>query len=273
MRLFTALVTGNEEIMPNTHVITLDAGANARTATPGRFLHIRCGDATLLRRPMSIYRAEDDTIELMVRKVGPGSGWITRRQPGDDLDCLGPLGHGFHLERNTRNLLMVGGGYGVAPLVGLAEQAIARGMNVTLAVGAATAAFVFPPRLLHDAVEYLVATDDGTAGHAGYVTELVPERLGWAEAVYACGPVPMMRALAGIMRAQAPTKPGQIAMEERMGCAMGVCLGCCVETTRGPLRTCTEGPVFDIRQILWRDEPEPLRPQHAEPLGAGSGGR
>jgi dihydroorotate dehydrogenase electron transfer subunit len=202
---------------------------------------------------MSIYRAEGDTIELMVRNVGKGSGWITRRQPGHHLDCLGPLGRGFRLDRNYRNLLMIGGGYGVAPLVGLAEQAIERGMSVTLAVGAATAAYVFPTRLLPDAVEYLVATDDGSAGHGGFVTDLVPERLAWADAVYACGPIPMMRALAGIVRTRAPSKPGQIAMEERMGCAMGVCLGCVVETTRGPLRTCTEGPVFDIGQIVWRD--------------------
>jgi dihydroorotate dehydrogenase electron transfer subunit len=242
-------------IMPSTHVLTLDAGANARTATPGRFIHIRCGESTLLRRPMSIYRADGDTIELMVRNVGAGSGWITRRQIGDTLECLGPLGHGFRLERSLRNLLMVGGGYGVAPLVGLAEQATAQGMNVTLAVGAATADYIFPTRLLPEAVEYLVATDDGSAGHTGFVTDLVPERLAWADAVYACGPIPMMRALAGIMRTQAPTKPGQVAMEERMGCAMGVCLGCVVETTKGPLRTCTEGPVFDIRQIVWRDEP------------------
>jgi dihydroorotate dehydrogenase electron transfer subunit len=216
---------------------------------------------------MSVYRAEGDTIELMVRNVGVGSSWITRRQAGDALDCLGPLGRGFRLERNVRNLLMVGGGYGVAPLVGLAEQATARGMSVTLAVGAATADYVFPTRLLPEAVEYLVATDDGSAGHTGFVTDLVPERLAWADEVYACGPIPMMRALAGIMQAQAPRKPGQIAMEERMGCAMGVCLGCVVETTRGPLRTCTEGPVFDIRQIVWRDEPS----AHAPLVGASYG--
>ncbi len=273
MRLFTARVTGNEEIMPKTHIITLDAGTNARMATPGRFIHIQCGGATLLRRPMSVYRAEDDTIELMIRNVGEGSGWITRRRPGDDLDCLGPLGRGFHLDRNARNLLMVGGGYGVAPLVGLAEQAVAQGMNVALAVGAATARYIFPSRLLPDAVEYLVATDDGSVGHAGFVTNLVPERLAWAEAVYACGPVPMMHALASIMWTQAPAKPGQIAMEERMGCAMGVCLGCCIETTKGPLRTCTEGPVFDIKQIVWRNEPTPVRAELGEPAGAVNGHR
>jgi dihydroorotate dehydrogenase electron transfer subunit len=201
---------------------------------------------------MSVYRTEGTKLQLMIRDVGEGSSWLVRRQPGDELDCLGPQGHGFRLDPQKRCLLLVGGGYGVAPLVGLAERAIARDANVVLAVGAATAAHVFPARLLPPEVEYLVATDDGSAGHHGFVTELIPERLAWADVVYACGPVLMMAALATIMRRSAPAKPGRVAMEERMGCAMGVCLGCVIETSKGPQRVCTEGPVFDIRQVVWR---------------------
>jgi len=260
MKLFTATVVENETIMPATNVLSLRAPESARSAAPGQFLHIHCGESTapLLRRPMSVYRTERHVIQLMIRDVGEGSAWLVRRQPGEELDCLGPLGHGFRLLPQARNLLMVGGGYGVAPLVGLAERALTRGASVTLAVGAATRAHVFPTDLLPPEIEYLVATDDGSAGHAGYVTDLVPDRLAWAEAVYACGPLAMMSALARIIRAEAPAKPTQVAMEERMGCAMGVCLGCVVETTRGPLRVCTEGPVFDIRNIVWREESAPL---------------
>jgi dihydroorotate dehydrogenase electron transfer subunit len=203
---------------------------------------------------MSIYRTEGPVLKIMVRDVGEGSAWLARREAGDVLDCLGPLGRGFRLNSQARNLLLVGGGYGVAPLVGLAERAVARGANVTLAVGAARSEHIFPPALIPEEVEYLVATDDGSAGFRGYVTELLPERLAWADAVFACGPLAMMAALARIIREHAPHKPAQVAMEERMGCAMGVCLGCCVETTRGRLRVCTEGPVFDIRQIVWRDD-------------------
>ena len=260
MKLFTASVVDNETIMPATNVLSLRAPEAARAAAPGQFLHIHCGESTapLLRRPMSVYRTERDVIQLMIRDVGEGSHWLVRRASGDELDCLGPLGHGFRLLPNARNLLMVGGGYGVAPLVGLAERALKRGANVVLAVGAATRTQIFPTDLLPPEIEYLAATDDGSAGHHGYVTDLVPERIAWADAVYACGPLAMMETLARILREQAPNKPGQIAMEERMGCAMGVCLGCVVETTRGPLRVCTEGPVFDARQILWRAEARPL---------------
>ena len=256
MRLFKAAVLATEQIMPKTHVLTLKIPHHAQNASPGQFLYIRCGSdaAPLLRRPMSIFRIDGGTLDLMVRDVGEGSGWLTRQEPGAELDCLGPLGHGFRLDSQVRNLLMVGGGYGVAPLVGLAERALARGCEVALAVGAATSELVFPARMLPAEVEYLVATDDGSAGHHGFVTDLVAERLSWADAVYSCGPLPMMAALGRIMMERAPRKRGQVAMEERMGCAMGVCLGCVIETTRGPQRVCTEGPVFDIQRIVWRQE-------------------
>jgi len=255
VKLFTATVIENEEIMPATHVLTLDAGSAAYNAAPGQFLHIRCGSGgwPLLRRPMSVYRTEGRTVQLMVRDVGEGSHLLVQSKPGDELDCLGPSGCGFRLESKARNLLMVGGGYGVAPLVGLAERAIARGANVTLAVGAATDALVFPASLLPEEVEYLVATDDGSAGHHGLVTDLLPDRLPWADAVYSCGPLPMTATLARIMRERAPRTPGQVAMEERMGCSMGVCLGCVVETRKGPMRVCTDGPVFRVGDIVWRE--------------------
>src|SRR5438093_3033833 len=134
---------------------------------------------------MSIYRALGNVVELMVRDVGEGSGWLTRAKPGQQLDCLGPQGHGFRLDSRSRNLLMVGGGYGVAPLVGLAERALAKGKSVTLAVGAATASLIFPSRLLPAEVEYLVATDDGSAGYHGFVTDLVPDWIRWADSVFA----------------------------------------------------------------------------------------
>ena len=256
MRLFTARVIDNQQIMPSTYVLSLAAGSAAHTAVPGQFLHIRCqdNDAPLLRRPMSIFRTDGDTIQLMIRDVGEGSHLLTSRQPGDELDCLGPLGHGFHLDPNASNLLMVGGGYGVAPLVGLSERAIAHGANVALAVGAASAPFIFPATMLPPEVEYLVATDDGSAGYCGVVTELVSERLGWADTIYACGPLPMMAALSRILVNAGSRKPAYVAMEEHMGCGMGVCLGCAIETRRGSLRVCTEGPVFRIQDVVWRDE-------------------
>lgn len=253
MSRILAMVVGNKEIMPATHVVRLRVGPIGGQASPGQFLHIRCGDGhdPLLRRPMSVYRTEGDVIEILVRTMGKGSAWLNDRRIGDELDCLGPQGRGFRLDPMARHLLFVGGGHGVAPLIGLAEQALAKGSSVTLAVGASTASLVFPAGLLPAQVEYLVATDDGSAGYRGMVTDLVEDWLGWADAIYGYGQTPTVEALADKMQRRVPRKPGQVALEERMACSTGACLSCMVEMRRGQLRACVDGPVFDIYQVAW----------------------
>ena len=266
MDLVRARVLSNEEIMPSTHVLTLESSELGRAAAPGQFVHIRCGPTwdPLLRRPMSIYRIRPGSVSLMVRAVGTGSSMIASSAPGAMLDCLGPLGRPFEVEPNARRLLMIGGGYGVAPLVALAERVLDRGCEVVLLVGAATAPYVFPPALLPAEVEYEVATVDGSLGHCGLVTELALPYLDWADRVYACGPTPMLEAVARLVRpatgawagALASTRPVQLAMEQDMGCAMGVCLGCVVRTRSGYQRVCRDGPVFDAEELVWAELPE-----------------
>jgi dihydroorotate dehydrogenase electron transfer subunit len=238
--------------MPGTHILELDAPEVGRSAVPGQFVHLRVGDFwdPLLRRPMSIFKIRAQGVSILVREVGRGSDLIARSEPGQVLDCLGPLGRGFSLDRRATRLLMVGGGYGVAPLIGLAELALSGGAEVTLLVGAASAEHVFPPALLPPAIEYHAATMDGSLGHVGYVTDLVPRFLGWADAVYSCGPHGMLESLARECRAH-PSIPVQVAMEQRMGCAMGVCLGCVTPTIHGYQRVCRDGPVFPIEELVW----------------------
>ncbi len=261
MQLLEARVTGNEVIMPGTHVVDLASPELARSAAPGQFVHLRCGPGwdPLLRRPMSIYKIRPDGVSLMVRAVGAGSDIIARSPPGTVLDCLGPLGRPFSLLPGLCRLVMVGGGYGVAPLIALADRALPRSSEVILLVGAASAAHVFPPRLVPPEVEYQVATMDGSSGHHGYVTDLLPNLLSWADAVYACGPTPMLEAVARVAhpasagRAGAidSRKPVELAMEQHMGCAMGVCLGCVVKTRHGYQRVCRDGPVFAAEELVW----------------------
>ncbi len=260
MDLVKATVASNVVIMPATHVLTLDSPELSRSASPGQFVHIRTGPTwePLLRRPMSIYRIQPGGVALMVRVVGTGSSMIAASRPGDLLDCLGPLGRPFTIDPAHRRLVMVGGGYGVAPLVALAERVLARGCEVALLLGAATAEYVFPAAALPAEVEYVVATMDGSLGHPGYVTDLLAPYLAWADAVYACGPTPMLEAVARIARAsdlpsgkRRHAKPVQLAMEQNMGCAMGVCLGCVVETRHGYQRVCRDGPVFPAEELVW----------------------
>jgi len=261
MDLYKVTITANETIMPGTHVLDLDSPALGKSSRPGQFVHIRTGPTwdPLLRRPMSIFRIRPDGVSLLVRAVGVGSQIIAESAVGTELDVLGPLGRPFTIDPTARRLAMVGGGYGVAPLVALATEALGKGCEVVLLVGAATADYVFPADELPPEVEYAFSTVDGTLGHRGLVTELLPRYLDWCDAVYACGPTPMLEAVArltrparyGIAGAMRSEKPVQVAMEQHMSCAMGVCLGCVVKTKKGYQRVCRDGPVFEADVMVW----------------------
>jgi len=254
-----ASVIANEQIAKDVYVIRLEEPDQALAIQPGQFVHIRCGTSAdpLLRRPLSVMRTGANQAnalpgtqyEVLYDVVGRGTELLSHLRPGDLLDVLGPLGRPFSIQRSTRRLLLVGGGVGVVPLVALAEEAIRRDLVVTLLCGFRTALKAFPARLLPSEVEYVVATDDASLGHGGLVTSLVPSYLNWADQICACGPVPMLQALARLPR---PSRlPVHVAMEERMGCAMGVCLGCVVPTRRGPQRVCRDGPVFALDELGW----------------------
>lgn len=187
-------------------------------------------------------------VALLFRVAGRGTAWLAARKPGDEVDVLGPLGRPFAISPSSRRLLLVAGGVGVAPLVMLAEEALAGGLAVALAAGARKAADIYPSHLLPPEVEYRVATEDGSAGQRGLVTELLPDLLDWADEVCACGPLPMLAALKRLPRRLGSARV-QASLEGHMGCALGVCYGCVVETRRGPQRVCQDGPVFDLDQL------------------------
>lgn len=257
MKLFLATVRENVPAGEGLFLMRASAPTVARDCRAGQFLHIRCvrpgGYDPLLRRPISIYRVEGDDLWLYYDVVGRGTEFLSACQPGDRLDTLGPLGQPFRVASGSRNLLMVGGGIGLAPLVALSEEALRRELSITLLAGFRTAERALPANFVPPQVEYVVATDDGGLGHRGRVTELVPEYLGWADEVFACGPTPMLKSLAHAVGGT--TKRVQVSLEERMGCAMGVCLSCVLHTRQGLKRVCRDGPVFhlaDLKELQWR---------------------
>jgi dihydroorotate dehydrogenase electron transfer subunit len=258
-----ASVIANEPIAAGVYVLRLEEPDQARDVRPGQFVHLRCGPVgqpaadPLLRRPLSVLRTgaslHNDLplgqYDVLYDVVGRGTGLLSHLRPGDLVDVLGPLGRPFAIERQTTRLLLVAGGVGIVPLVALAEEALERPVAVTLLAGFRTASKAFPAGMLPPEVEYVVTTDDGSHGRGGYVTSLVAEYASWADQVCACGPVPMLRALAQLDLSD--RLPVTIAMEEHMGCAMGVCLGCVVPTRRGVQRVCRDGPVFNLRDMGW----------------------
>jgi dihydroorotate dehydrogenase electron transfer subunit len=281
MSLVSAELIESRQILPGQWLQSFHAPALASGSRAGQFVHVRTGDYSglVLRRPFSINTADTatGTISLHFRVVGKGTEWLSHVRPGERLDILGPLGRPFEVDPRSRHLLLIAGGMGMAGLRMLADEAVRDGRQVVLLFGAGSAAHVYPSSLLPDEVEYVVATDDGSLGYRGFVTELLPEYEAWADQAFACGPAPMLARLAqlaagrrarlgvaslgrrrGAARADPPGSVAarrkaflQVSMEQNMGCAVGACLGCAVMGVGGPLRVCREGPVFAAEEIAW----------------------
>ncbi|HET9613563.1 MAG TPA: dihydroorotate dehydrogenase electron transfer subunit [Candidatus Limnocylindrales bacterium] len=282
MRLVQTELVDSREILPGQWLQTFRAPELATGARAGQFVHARTGDLSglVLRRPFSINTADPSTgsITIHFRTIGRGTEWFTHLRAGDAVDMLGPLGRPFEVDSRSRHLLLIAGGLGMAGVRALADEAVRDGRQVTLLFGAASARDVYPSSLLPDEVEYVIATDDGSVGHHGFVTDLVPDYEAWADQAFACGPQPMLAALArlaggrrerlGVARLGRKRGAGkvdpvgspasrrkaflQVSMEQNMGCAVGACLGCVVMGAGGqPQRVCREGPVFAADEIAW----------------------
>ena len=261
MQRAPAVVLETTEITPGVFVTWYDAPELADRARPGQFVMVDPNSESgtfdpLLPRAFSYYRFR--TVEgerrfaLLYAVVGRVTEAMAAQRPGDAAWMTGPLGRGFEVQRHAHSLLLVGGGVGIAPLVALADQQVTRGRAVALCFGARSAEGVFPADLLPPEVEYYVSTEDGSQGHRGLVTELFAQHLSWADQSFACGPVPMFRSMASMVRADGMRRPVQILMETEMACGVGICYGCAVFTRRGVKLCCKDGPRFDLLDIYGR---------------------
>ena len=237
----------------------------AELAKPGQFVALTVGGPTsglLLRRSFSLHKVSatgtyGGTVEIVVANAGPGTAWISALAPHDRVNIVGPLGRGFRLPKEPQPCILVGGGYGSAPLFWLAEMLGERGCSTHLVLGAASERRLFgvvEGRRIAD--EVAVVTDDGSAGRTGRVTDVLPDLLTrtGAAVIYACGPMAMLAAVTDVgARFGAVT---QVAVEEAMACGIGVCMTC-VLPVRGTdgvtrmVRSCVDGPVFAGDDVRW----------------------
>lgn len=227
--------------------VELSAPGIARRAAPGQFVMATVpGGAHLLRRPLSLFTVRDDQVGLLIEARGEGSERLTRLSAGDVVDVAGPLGSPFPIE-GVAAALLVGGGIGCAPLQYLADTLAAAGVGVTALFGfrdrdAADAAHAFSIDRL------LVASEDGSVGRAGTVLHLLAGLdVAPGTVVYACGPIAMIAAVQQWTFAE--SLRGYVSLEAHMACGTGSCHGCVVDTTRGKLRVCSEGPVFPLDEV------------------------
>ncbi len=248
MKQVIAPVISNSEVMPDTHLIWLESPQIAAIARPGQFVMVCCGGESVLPRPLSIHQRDGNKIALLFAVVGKGTAWLSHRKAGNNVNMFGPLGNGFSIHPNSHNLLLVAGGIGIAPLFFLAEKASKEGYSITVLIGIRTA-MVYLKRPSAIKGKFIITTEDGTDGQQGIITNLIPKYVDRADQIFACGPVGMYQAMAKMPELR--NKPVQISLEVGMGCGRGVCYGCTVKTESGLKQVCTDGPVFNLEDVLW----------------------
>lgn len=246
------IVTANREIKPEIQLLTFESSSLPSISRPGQFVMVSCGcgQERLLRRPFSIHRVDENSVSLLFAVVGGGTEWLAKRQKGEKLDILGPLGNGFRLPILPASLLLVAGGLGIAPLSFLAQMALQKGHQVTLLYGVRTASQLVPIELLPDNLQLLISTEDGSSGEKGLVSSLIPSFAKQADRIYACGPLPMYRTISEVCSQDFIDKPVQISLEVRMGCGLGFCYACTIKTRQGLKQVCKDGPVFNLDDVI-----------------------
>jgi len=277
MKQSLCTITSNTEVMPGVNLMWLEAPYVAAIVQPGQFITVCCGNL-VLRRPFSIHQVDSTRVALLFAMKGKGTFWLSQRRVGDKIDILGPLGRGFNIESSSRNLLLAAGGIGIAPLAFLVQHASLQ-HSIILIHGASTAKELYPfsslpltlrfslskgerkernsPTPLPDSVQLVPVTEDGSLGRKGVVTDILPDFLDWADRVYACGPINMYEVMSNMLlpaeRNKLKMRKCQVSLEVRMGCGIGACYGCTINTRKGLKQVCRDGPVFELDDILWEE--------------------
>ena len=254
-------ILANKKINATDYKLVLSVPEIVEETKPGQFLHVKCGAGLepLLRRPLSVHRYNDETGELVIlyRVFGKGTEILAKRQSGEEIDVMGPIGNGFDLNNLKEKIMVLGGGIGAAPLMALIDELVGLEKEVTVLIGANQKEELFcQSRLEELPVDLKVATTDGSYGYPGYVTGLLAEELETSDydQIFACGPTPMLIAMEPIIADK--DIEVQLSLEERMGCGTGACLSCVckvkVENEEGfeYKKVCTDGPVFKADEVI-----------------------
>lgn len=261
--LCEATIAGQSEISPLYREVILHCPAVAESVKPGQFVHLRIPDLRdrVLRRPFSVFKAEDGYLVILYKVVGAGTELLANAHTGRKVSVLGPLGNGFPRPDSEKTPVLVGGGYGAAPLFSVAKSISTRG--VAFLGGATEEDLLCVSDFESLNWELRTATEDGSLGTRGLVTEILDEWLDGCDPsenieIFSCGPQAMLRAVGE--RAIARGCKGWLSLDRPMGCGIGACLACVqrIRTEDGGwdyARICKDGPVFESREICW-EEPE-----------------
>lgn len=250
----TAKIVKTDNLAPGIYELVIKAKA-ALNAVPGQFMMIYPkGKHTILPRPISIceINKDEETLRIVYRVVGKGTGEFSEYKAGEEVDVLGPVGNGFPVDKAIgKNAVLIGGGIGVPPILELAKQTKAETVSVLVGYRDSN---MFLKEDFDKAAKTYIATEDGSYGTKGNVMDALRENNIPCDVIYACGPMPMLRAIKKY--AEENGIEAYISLEERMACGVGACLGCVCKTTKEDhhshvknARVCTEGPVFEAREV------------------------
>ncbi len=272
----TVPVVHAESVGWQDRLLVLEVPQMASVARPGQFVMVRCRDLPL-RRPVSIHAASEDKLALLFRIAGTGTRWLSGIEPGSCVNLTGPLGNGYSMGSDEGRMVLIAGGMGIAPLFFLAER-LAAAHRVVLVHGSRCKDELYqaPDRLRElipevralDAVDWLFATDDGSAGVCGSALEVALPYVEDAAQVYMCGPVAMcvaaheftgdssdviggIRDAACTPQARERLNCAEVSLEVRMGCGVGACYSCSIPTRHGRRKVCKDGPVFRLDDVQW----------------------
>lgn len=239
-------IVSNRRLSAKTMQMVLEGDTQYLTRA-GQFVNVAV-EGKFLRRPISVCDYDQRSITLLYDVVGEGTKAMSLMREGERLDLLTGLGNGFSEENGCRRPALLGGGIGCAPLYNLAKKLLAAGAKPVVILGFNSEADVVAEEMFRAlGVETHIATVDGSKGTRGFVTDVIREKGLECDYFYACGPMPMLRAVCGSLEWS-----GEVSLDERMACGFGVCMCCSVETKSGAKRICKEGPVFSKEDLIWK---------------------
>jgi dihydroorotate dehydrogenase electron transfer subunit len=254
VKIESAQLLSTERAYEGAYVSWFQGPGLAKSVAPGQFVMVHCsteGTDPMFARAFSYHRLDGSRFALLYQVVGRGTEWLATQQRGTQVRMYGPLGKGFRLPDARSNLLLIGGGVGIAPMVDVAERGVAAGHQVVVMMGGRTDAHLLPASHWPREVEYVVTTEDGSAGAKGFVTQHLGKYQEWASKIYACGPNSMFASLADVLRGNGRRQRPEILMEENMPCGWGMCYGCGIFTKRNGVKLCCkDGPRFNLFDVF-----------------------
>lgn len=249
------LVQATEQLSDRHWLMRLRSSSTLPEMNPGQFVQVHIDDSpsTYLRRPISINMVdyERNEILLLVAAIGEGTRRLVRKKPGEKVNCLLPLGNGFTMPRSIdERVLLVGGGVGIAPMLFLGKRLVEMGVRPSFLLGARTADELLEKNMFSELGDLYLTTEDGSEGEKGYVTNHSILKEKQFDRIATCGPKPMMMSVARY--AKQNDIACEVSLENDMACGLGACLCCVEDTTDGHVCVCTQGPVLNIKKLLWQ---------------------